>query len=138
MTKKQLSKIKNLDEVFHRLNEKYIAEINCLDCANCCKKLGPRIYNSDIERIAKKMKMKSSDFFNSYISTDEDGDFIFNSLPCPFLEENNFCSIYENRPKTCRDYPHTHRKNIKSIIDITLKNADYCLIVKKIIKEINQ
>ena len=136
MIKKTLSKIKNLDEVFHRLNEKYTEKINCLDCANCCKTLGPRLSNTDIERMAKKLKMKSSDFYAKYIIVDEDGDLIFKSMPCPFLDENNYCIIYEHRPKACREYPHCDRKNIKGILDITVKNAEYCPIVKSIIQEI--
>ncbi len=31
--------------------------------------------------------------------------------PCPFLGDDNYCSVYEARPKACREYPHTDRKN---------------------------
>lgn len=125
---------KNIDPLFHKLHDEVFEEINCLDCANCCKSIPPIITNADIERIAKYLKIKPSVFFKKHIKTDDDGDYVFNQSPCPFLDNNNYCLIYENRPKACREYPHTNRKNMHQILNLTLKNSFVCPAVYEIFK----
>ncbi|MDR2835295.1 MAG: YkgJ family cysteine cluster protein [Bacteroidales bacterium] len=131
---KKLNKLKpkQLDELFNNFHEKEFANFDCLTCANCCKTLGPRLSNIDIERLAKNQKIKISDFFENYLKIDEDNDVIFNNLPCPFLMDDNYCSVYKNRPKACREYPHTNQKNIKSILKLCVKNSETCPVVKNI------
>ncbi|WP_332911960.1 YkgJ family cysteine cluster protein [Algoriphagus boritolerans] len=53
-------------------------------------------------------------------------------LPCPFLGADNKCLVYEDRPKACREYPHTNRKNMLGILDLSLKNTLVCPAVSKI------
>ena len=108
--KLKTKKPKNLDDVVHCLHDEAFAKFNCLDCANCCKTIGPRLIDKDIERLAKQLKMKTADFMSQYILTDEDGDYVFKEHPCPFLLPDNYCMVYENRPKACREYQHTDRK----------------------------
>ena len=124
----------DLDKVTHELHESFFNEFNCLDCANCCKTLGPRLTDADIERIGRYLKMKPVDFTELYLIRDEDNDLIFRTHPCPFLQPDNSCTIYELRPKACRDYPHTDRKRIYQILDITHKNAETCPVVFEIIE----
>jgi hypothetical protein len=95
-------KPKNLDDIVHELHVDAFSTFDCLDCANCCKTIGPRLIDKDIERLAKHLKMKTSDFTEKYILTDEDGDFVFKEHPCPFLLPDNYCMVYENRSKACR------------------------------------
>ncbi len=129
-------KEKELDEVFHSLHEKVFEEIDCLECANCCKTTSPMLFPKDIERMADAVRMKPSLFSDKYIKIDEDGDFVFKSSPCPFLKEDNYCSIYEDRPKACREYPHTNRKNMPQILDLTYKNIKVCPAVYQIVEKL--
>ena len=129
-------KRKNIDEQVHELNEYFSSKIDCLQCANCCKTLGPRITEVDIQRISKKLKLKPSEFYNTYLKTDEDGDYVFKAMPCPFIMQDNYCMIYENRPNACREFPHMDRKNIVQIIDISSKNCDICPIVFQIFNKL--
>lgn len=32
-------------------------------------------------------------------------------MPCPLLGRDNYCAVYADRPKACREYPHTDRRN---------------------------
>ena len=121
-----------LDKAVHLLHDKFTEEFDCLDCANCCKTLGPAIKDIDIQRMAKHLKMRPSEFTDKYLKVDEDKDYVFNSLPCPFLLDNNECLIYPARPKACAEYPHTDRKNFYQIIDLSVKNAETCPIVAKV------
>jgi len=127
-------KPKNLDSIVHQLHDEAFDEFDCLDCANCCKTIGPRLTNKDIERLAKHLKMKLSDFTNQYILIDEDGDYIFKEHPCPFLLPDN----YENRPKACREYPHTDRKRFYQILELSHKNCETCPVVYDIFEELKK
>lgn len=132
------TKPKNLDETFHQLHEQTFEEIDCLDCANCCKTTSPIFLQTDIDRLAKVFRMKSSQFIDTYLRRDEDGDYVLTTAPCPFLNQDNTCLVYEDRPKACREYPHTDRKNILGILDLTLKNTLVCPAVFKIFYEIGK
>ncbi len=114
---------KNLDYVVQETHDEVFEEIDCLQCANCCKTTGPLFTEKDIERVAKHLRMKPSDFEDRFLKVDEDRDKVLQALPCFFLMDDNKCSIYEVRPKACREYPHTDRKKIYQINNLTLKNT---------------
>ncbi len=131
---KKLRKInpKTLDQTFLDLHNSEFEKIDCLDCGKCCSGLGPRITDTDIERLADHLKIKTSVFIQTYLRIDEDNDYVFKSMPCPFLMDDNFCIVYKSRPKACREYPHTNQKNIKSILNLSLKNTETCPVVENI------
>lgn len=70
--------------------------------------------------------MKPAAFEATYLRVDEDGDKVLQTMPCPFLGADNYCSIYEVRPKACREFPHTDRKKIYQINHLTIQNTVYC------------
>lgn len=117
---------KDLDEVMEELHEEVFAETDCLACANCCKTTSPVFTDKDIERIAKHLRLRPSELVERYLHLDEDRDYVLNHAPCTFLGADNYCSIYEARPKACREYPHTDRKNFHQILPLTLKNTEIC------------
>ena len=117
---------KNLDYIVQETHEEVFEKVNCLQCANCCKTTGPLFTPKDTERIAKHLKMKVADFEDKFLRIDEDQDQVLQNLPCWFLHEDNSCSIYEVRPKACREFPHTDRKKIYQINDLMLKNTLVC------------
>lgn len=126
--------IKGLDEFVQNLHQKVFDSINCLECANCCKTLGPRITDKDIEKLAHYQKIRPSDFVERYLRIDEDGDYVFKTMPCPFLLDGNFCAVYEARPKACREYPHTDRRRFLQLSDIMIKNSFICPAVFEILE----
>ena len=138
VNKLKRKKPKTLDNFVHNLHDEAFDEFDCLDCANCCKTIGPRLTNKDIERLAKHLKMKLSVFMSQYILTDEDGDFVFKEHPCPFLMPDNYCMVYENRPKACREYPHTDRKRFYQILELSHKNCETCPVVSDIFQELKK
>lgn len=126
--KKNKKRLEKMDSEIHALHEEASERIECLECANCCKSLGPAIYDKDIERMAKALRMKPSEVVETYLRVDEDKDYVFKTMPCPFLMPDNYCSIYESRPKACREYPHTDRKNFVQIYKLTVRNTYTCPI----------
>lgn len=131
-------KPKDLDDNVASIHEEIFEEIDCLECANCCKSISPIITQKDIERIAKHLKLKISAFVEQYLYIDNDGDYVYKSTPCPFLAPDNYCFIYEQRPKACREYPHTDRQKFYQILDITLKNTHYCPATFEIIEKLKK
>lgn len=129
---------RKLDEWVHAIHEAVFDQINCLDCANCCRTLGPRITDTDVRRIADSLRMKPSMFVERYLVVDEDGDYIFRTMPCPFLDSDNYCSIYEVRPKACREYPHTDRRRVCQVLPLALKNSPVCPAVFEILERLRQ
>jgi Fe-S-cluster containining protein len=127
---------KKLDDQIHTQHEQMFEKVDCLDCANCCKTTSPIFRNIDIERIAQHLKIRPAELTQKYLHIDEDGDWVLNQSPCTFLGEDNKCSIYEVRPKACREYPHTDRKNMSQILELTYRNTLVCPVVAKIVENI--
>lgn len=127
---------KNLDEQFRIEHDKAFENIDCLDCANCCKTTSPIFYDKDVERMAQYFKLKPSEFFERYLKIDEDGDQVLIASPCPFLMNDNKCMAYDSRPKACREYPHTNRKRMHQILDLTAKNTRVCPAVADIVQQL--
>ena len=117
---------KNLDYVVQEVHDEVFEEIDCLQCAHCCKTTGPLFTEKDIERISKHLRLKIADFESQFLRIDEDQDKVLQHLPCYFLNDDHTCSIYEVRPKACREYPHTDRKKIYQINHLMLKNTVIC------------
>jgi Fe-S-cluster containining protein len=129
---------RKVDDVFHATHDEVFQEIDCLTCANCCKTTSPIFYQNDIERVAKSLKMKPGDFIEKYLRIDEDKDYVLKSSPCPFLDNENYCKVYEDRPKACREYPHTNRKKMVQITELTFKNTLVCPAVLEMVERIKR
>ncbi len=129
---------KNLDYVMQELHEAEFQRTDCLQCANCCKTTGPLFTNADIERIAKYFRMKPQRFIATYLRVDEENDYVLQQVPCAFLGQDNYCSIYEVRPKACREFPHTDRKKFQQISNLTLKNVAVCPAAFNIVEEMKK
>ncbi len=125
-----------LDQAVHALHDEAFSYFNCLDCANCCASISPIITDKDAGRLARKVKMKPSEFISRYLYMDEDQDYVFRQSPCPFLMADNCCSVYQDRPKACREYPHTDRNRFYQIGALTLKNCEICPVVYAITEEL--
>ena len=136
VNKLKRTKPKNLDNAVHLLHNKAFEEIDCLTCANCCKTTSPAFYEKDIDRLAKHLKIKPSEFIDTYLTIDEDGDYVLTSAPCPFLDHENYCMVYESRPTACREYPHTNRKRFYQVLDLSFKNTEICPAVADIMEKL--
>lgn len=125
---------KDLDKVTNQLHDEAFEHIDCLQCANCCDTTGPLLKDRDIERLAAATRMKLSAFAEKYLRIDEDQDYIFKSHPCPFLGHDNYCSVYDNRPKACAEYPHTQQSKVYSKLRITYLNSMICPAVAEVVE----
>ncbi|SNR29972.1 hypothetical protein SAMN04488009_1015 [Maribacter sedimenticola] len=129
---------KDLDYTMQELHEKEFERTDCLTCANCCKTTGPLFTNADVERISKSFRMKPQKFIDAYLRIDEENDYVLQQVPCTFLGQDNLCSIYDVRPKACREFPHTDRKKFQQISHLTLKNVAICPAAFNIVEEMKK
>jgi hypothetical protein len=129
---------RKVDDVFHALHDEVFEKIDCLTCANCCKTTSPIFYQHDIERVAKSLRLKPGDFIEKYLRIDEDNDYVLKSSPCPFLDADNYCLVYDDRPKACREYPHTDRKKMVQITELTYKNTLVCPAVLEMVERLKK
>jgi Fe-S-cluster containining protein len=129
---------KNLDARFHAAHETAFERIDCLSCANCCKTTSPIFRDKDIDRLARHLGIRPGELVERYLHLDGDGDYVLNLAPCPFLGADNYCSVYAARPRACREYPHTDRKNMRQILPLTLRNSLICPAVARVLRQLRQ
>jgi len=139
--RKLLSRLKKwkpakADALFQDTHNLVFETTDCLQCANCCKTTSPVFTQHDINRIAKNLRMRPAQFVGDYLYIDGDGDYVLNDAPCTFLLEENRCSIYDFRPKACKQYPHTNRKRVQQLFPLTEKNLLICPAVVEILDRI--
>lgn len=138
LEKLKAKKPKDLDILTNELHDEAFEQINCLECANCCRTTGPLLLNKDIDRLASELKLKPSIFAERYIRVDEDNDYVFTSMPCPFLCSDNYCHVYEARPNACREFPHTQQRNILQKLKITYHNTLICPAVVSVVEGLKE
>ncbi len=128
---------REVDTLFHEQHDQVFQEIDCLSCANCCKTTSPIFRDIDIKRISKHLRMKETEFIDSYLEMDIDEDWVLKKAPCHFLnEQDNTCNIYGVRPLACREYPHTDRKKMTQILSLTERNTRVCPAVSRMVRNL--
>lgn len=142
-TKKYLEKLKkkapkNLDATMQQLHTAEFKKTDCLQCANCCNTTGPLFTKADIERIAKHLRQKPQQFIAQYLRIDEEDDYVLQNVPCTFLDAENYCMIYDVRPKACKEFPHTDRHKFYQINHLTLENVAICPAAYTIVENIKK
>ena len=137
---KRLKKIKPkvLDKLILPLHDEVFACADCLKCANCCTTTGPLFTDKDISRISNHLRIRPSEFVEKYLRIDEDREYVLKSLACTFLGEDNYCSIYDVKPKACREFPHTDRIKQHQLLRLTEKNIEVCPAVATIIEKLKK
>ena len=127
---------KEIDAIVHEINDEVTSQIDCTQCANCCKQIRPVLDKDDVSKFAFGLGNEVSEFRERYLSQDTDNatKFVF-ELPCPFLA-NNKCSNYDCRPKDCRSYPHLHKKDFTSRLWGIIENYGICPIVFNVYEQL--
>lgn len=109
-------------------------EINCLSCANCCKSSPPIVTRKDAKRMGKALGIPPKTFIKKYLIHDIDGSMMMNGVPCTFLQEDNTCTIYHDRPQACRAYPHTDDPNYLNKPRFNVENTVVCPAAYAVVK----
>jgi Fe-S-cluster containining protein len=120
------------DRRLRRFGEDIEAEIDCTQCANCCRVSEVGITDRDIDKLAKFIGVTREEFLRDSTQRDETNDLILKKTDagCVFLKDN-LCTVYEARPQNCANFPHLVRGtgSIASRMWQLVDRAEYCPIV---------
>lgn len=133
---KSVEKNKSDHQKADQVHNEVFQEMDCLACGNCCKSIPPILSNRDVKRISKSIGIDKQTFLESYVTVDSDGDQVMNTSPCPFLESDNKCKIYEDRPSACRAYPHSGEGMFYKNWSHHKRNAKYCPALLEILSRL--
>ncbi len=96
-------------EPFQAIASSVQHEIDCTACASCCRHSVVSVGRAEMEEIARRLGLPVDEFVTRHTDPDPDAPArrILRSSRngCIFLD-GNLCSIYEARPKACREFPH--------------------------------
>ncbi len=124
------------DEIVQAVTDEVWQQIDCTKCANCCKTLPVVVDNSDIKRLAARLGVSQRQFTEKYVVNGEFGEKQFASTPCAFLGSDNRCTVYEDRPTACKDFPYLHAKHFTSRSIMMISNTSSCPIVFNVWQEL--
>jgi uncharacterized protein len=125
-----------LDKIAPAIEKEVWAEVDCLSCANCCKKMTPTFTKQDIKRISAHFNETPEVFTKKWLKKDRHQDMINKTEPCQFLNlKDNKCSIYAVRPADCSGFPHLSRRKWVDNISIHKQNIDYCPATFKMVEK---
>jgi len=125
-----------LTKAFRQFNDEAFAHTNCMNCANCCRTALAVFEKPDIRRISRHFEMTEKDFIKKYLKPHPDYEYLIKTLPCPFLAEDNKCSIYEIRPTGCRTYPPARLQLSEEQLDVLHDNIEICPAVSEMVDKI--
>ena len=104
-------------------------QIDCTKCANCCRTLEVVVDNNDVDRLARRLGVTPAQFARRYVAVADDRTKHLATSPCVFLGDDNRCTVYEDRPQACRDFPYLHDKHFVSRSLMMIANTSVCPIV---------
>jgi len=131
-----------IERNFRKIGQAVEDEINCLECAQCCRQSTVRLLDRDIEKLAKLLKVGFEKFKREYCDFTEDEGWILRreeETGCVFLVGNE-CSVYDKRPSNCEGFPHIVRGagSFHSRMWDMVDRATYCPIVYNSLEEMKK
>jgi uncharacterized protein len=121
------------DRILRRIAEGIEEQIDCTQCANCCRVATAVVTERDIEKLSRALRIKPARFLADYTDESPDEGRILKRIKgqgCIFLSGNE-CNVYEARPDSCQKFPHVVRGagSIPSRMWQLIDRACYCPIV---------
>jgi len=127
---------RGIDKITPVIEKEVWAEVDCLSCANCCKRMTPTFTKQDLKRISAHFGLSVEEFIKKWLKKDSNKDWINKTEPCQFLNlSNNKCSIYAIRPLDCSGFPHLSKKKWSEYAHVHKQNIDYCPATFKMVSK---
>jgi Fe-S-cluster containining protein len=129
---------KELDALVHEIYAEVAPAIDCTACANCCREMCVSVDDLDIERLAKRLGVSSEEFESQHVAVDNDyGEKFMPEEPCPLLG-GTMCTVYEDRPTVCREFPHLDKDGFRSRLLGAFGSAEVCPIAFNVLEELKR
>ena len=138
--KRNCTSFEKVDRIALQLHQEAFSIVDCTRCANCCRTMRIIVTDEDIPRIAEHLGMAQDEFIATYLERDENegGYGIKKSPPCPFLGDDNKCTIYDVRPEKCQGYPFTDKDDFLSSTIGHANNAVVCPAVFYMVEQMKK
>ena len=126
-----------LNNVVQELTKEIWSQIDCTECANCCRTTLTCVVPDEFAPLARALGLSIEDLKVQVLRMEDDvgemgeARWVLPS-PCPLLD-GNLCRIYDERPQQCRDYPNLHT-DFRSHSISRFTNAETCPIVFNVIE----
>jgi len=103
-------------------------EINCTTCGNCCMTMTPTWKKTEVRKLATRLGMTYSEFYDKWLYTEEEtGDIMNRSTPCQFFDKRKgLCKVYDFRPHDCAHFPHLYRRDFFDQREVYDQNLHRC------------
>jgi hypothetical protein len=127
-------------EPFQIIASRIETQIDCTQCANCCRELIVEVTRVEVEAIAAYLNMSVGDVLLKHTKADPEDSrkrVLRNERDaCTFLD-GNLCLIYEVRPRPCRQFPHVHpgEHTLGSRIESACRHSVVCPILYHALEE---
>jgi Fe-S-cluster containining protein len=129
-----------VDRTVFETTRRVWAGIDCTSCANCCRQVKPSFSEEEVERLARRFKMERQRFIDEYLERTEalsENPWQTRTLPCPFLQ-GNLCSVYEDRPADCSEYPYLYKPHLATRTIAMLARIPTCPIVYEVVEDLKK
>lgn len=128
-----------VDAFAKELLEEAFSIIDCLQCGRCCKTMGPMFKDAEIACAAERVGMDPADFTSEYlVKGDHPDNWSGKILPCPFLADDNSCTLGDAQPISCAEFPHTNKSGFASRTYGHAGNALNCPAVFYIVEQMRK
>jgi hypothetical protein len=122
-----------LDQLVFATTRSVWAGIDCTQCANCCREVKPEFSEDEIDRLAQRLELSREEFIAKYLEPSGDQiPWTTRTTPCPFLKDN-LCSVYDDRPATCRGYPYLYENDFAFRTIAMIERTYTCPIVTNVL-----
>lgn len=128
-----------MDQEVWEITKRVWAGIDCTKCANCCRDVQPTFSEEEVNRLAQRLGMTSEQFVHNYLKRSENTEnpWQTRTTPCPFLESNR-CSVYEDRPADCKNYPYLYEPEFVFRTTGMISRTFTCPIVFEVFEELKR
>jgi uncharacterized protein len=94
-------------DIAYEICMSYKADFPCELCGRCCYQSHIIVQPQEVDRISNAANIPLYDFMKNYLVQKSDGRLLLKkTAPCAFLGKDNRCTIWEDRPEICDDFPY--------------------------------
>ena len=131
---------KELDRLVFKIADEVGSTIECTSCGRCCKELKPMFSDDEQQLLAKRLAVTVEQLRQQYLeydTSDDEPGWQIKTAPCPFLKDDK-CTVYEDRPSNCRDYPYLHKPDFSDRTWGMIERTFTCPIVFHVMEKLKE
>ena len=127
-----------LDTLVDAVAATIIPHIDCTVCANCCRSIAVGLTPDDIPPLANALDTPPQRLITELVDHKVGAQWgewgIIRESPCPMLRDN-LCSVYDQRPQSCREYP-AFTPDFRWLKDEIMRGAGLCPIIFNVVERL--